>query len=84
MKTPITKKEYTELELLHVIMEDVGRLSNIEWTLQEEGENQSVYNRIMGIEFRTYETVNLLHSIKLILMVLTCLTGLIALLLVFN
>jgi hypothetical protein len=81
MINPETKKEFTEAELLHVIMEDVGRLATIENTLQEEGENLPLYNRIRGIEMRTYETVNVLFAIKRLLTALTCLIAGIALLL---
>lgn len=83
MINPETKKEFTETELLHVIMEDVGRLAIIENTLQEEGENLPLYNRIRGIEMRTYETVNVLFTIKRLLTVLIYLTiGIVFLLLI--
>lgn len=75
MIKPETKKEFTDTELLHIIMEDVGRLATIEKTLQEESEHSTIYNRIMGIELRTYETVNILFSIKRLLLTLICLTG---------
>lgn len=78
------KKELTEINLLKAISEDVGRLSNIENTLQEEGENLTIYNRIRGIEMRTYETVNVLFSIKRLVITLTCLSsGILILLLLF-
>lgn len=67
-----TKKELTETELLKSISEDVGRLFNIEDTLSEEGENITIYNRIKGIELRTYETVNMLSTIKQLLIVIGC------------
>lgn len=70
MINPVTKKEFTQIELLHVIMEDVGRLATIENTLKEEDEDLTIYNRIMGIEMRTYETVNVLFSIKRLLIAL--------------
>ncbi len=73
MTSSWTDEEFTEKELLLSISEDVGRLSNIETTLQEEGEHATVYNRIMGIELRTYETVNVLFSIKRLLYIIAIL-----------
>jgi len=75
MINPITEKEFTEIELLNLISEDVGRLSTIENTLQEEGENLTIYNRISGIELRTYETANALSSIKKLAIALVCLSS---------
>lgn len=75
MPTPQTKQEYTEIQLLKQISEDVGRLSSIEHTLQEEDENLTVYSRIQGIEMRTYETVNVLFSIKRLIIVLICISS---------
>jgi hypothetical protein len=84
MTSPFTDKEWTEKELLLLISEDVGRLSNIELTLQEEGEHLTIYNRIMGIEMRTYETVNVLFSIKRLLMIAVGLLALISIILLFR
>jgi len=84
MTSPFTDKEWTEKELLLLISEDVGRLSQIESTLEEEGEHLTLYNRIMGIELRTYETVNVLFSIKRILWVVVGLLALISLLLLLK
>lgn len=64
MLNPQTGKEFTEAELLQAISEDVGRLSKIEQTLQGESEDLTIYDRIAGIELRTFETVNVLFSIK--------------------
>ena len=64
MTNPMTGEKYTNIELLKIISEDAGRLQNIEYTLKEEGENLTIYNRIKGIELRTYEAVNVLFSIK--------------------
>lgn len=76
MSNPVTQRPCTELELLKIISEDVGRLSAIEYTLKEEGETLTVYNRISGIELRSYETVNLLHNIKNIGIGLICILSL--------
>lgn len=84
MTSPFTGKEWTEKELLLTISEDVGRLSNIESTLQEEGEHLTIYNRIMGIEMRTYETVNVLFSIKRLLVTVVGLLVLISIILLFR
>ncbi len=73
MINPHTKKECTEIELLKMISEDVGRLSKIEYTLQEEGEHSTIYNRIHGIEFRALEAVQALLSIKKLLIAIICL-----------
>lgn len=81
MKSPFTDKEWTEKELLLLISEDVGRLSKIESTLEEEGEHLTLYNRIMGIELRTYETVNVLFSIKRLLWAVVSLLVLISIIL---
>ncbi len=84
MTSPFTDKEWTEKELLLLISEDVGRLSKIESTLQEEGENLTLYNRIMGIELRTYETVNVLFSIKRTLWIISGLLVVVSILLIFK
>jgi hypothetical protein len=81
MINPETKKEFTEVELLHVIMEDAGRLSTIENTLKERGEGITIYDTIIDIETRAFDILNVLLSIKRLLTALTCLVAGIALLL---
>jgi hypothetical protein len=71
---PFTKKEYTEIEILKCISEDIHRLWNIENTLgKDAGPNETIAARIEGIENYTYRTDIILPSIKRLLIAVVCL-----------
>lgn len=81
MINPRTQKEYTEIELLKIISEDVGRLSRIEYALHEDGENLTIYNRIAGIETRIFEILDASLSVRKLMIALVCISSGILLLL---
>ncbi|HNY35975.1 MAG TPA: hypothetical protein PLD14_01715 [Candidatus Pacearchaeota archaeon] len=82
MINPETEKEFTEKELLEIIMEDLGKLSAIIYP-QEDWDGLDIYNRIKGVESRVFETIDILLSIKKLMIIVALFLFIVILLLIF-
>ena len=82
MINPETEKEFTEKELLEIIMEDLGKLPAIICP-QENWDGLDIYNRIKGVESRTYEMIDILLSIKKLMIIAVLFLFVVILLLIF-